>query len=360
MWTKNDVELATKTPGIDIVLAGHDHVRLVQSCKNDANPTKDIPLVKSGYDFHDLCTIDVTFGVDKEKMNAAKTKAAESTEAEKPEVMYSEPDAMMYEITQINVDDKKFEPHAETDETAKSIMADLNARMNKDIGHTAVTLEGRKEEIRVQETEFGNFVADLIRTQQSTEIGIVNVGGFRLNDVIPVGNFTHLTMQEMFPYPDNLIVIKVPAAILKEALEVSVALYPEAEGDWLAVSGLKFAFDPSKPANERIDPASIILASSGKPIDMNAEYTITANSFIGKGGGGFNCFEKEEVKMIVDPENTVSVLDMILQFCKRTSKDYTVLEKNKARLEKRLGIFNTSSKKPDDVSPDGKFIMIRP
>ena len=65
----------------------------------------------------------------------------------------------------------------------------------------------------------------------------------------------------MLPYPDNLIFLQVTGSIVKEALEKSVSLYPEAEGHWLAVSGLKFTFDQSKPAGERIDPASILTSS---------------------------------------------------------------------------------------------------
>ena len=38
-----------------------------------------------------------------------------------------------------------------------------------------------------------------------------------------------------------------------EALENAVSKYPQLEGRFLQVSGLKFAFDPSKPVGERVD-----------------------------------------------------------------------------------------------------------
>ena len=130
------------------------------------------------------------------------------------------------------------------------------------------------------------------------------MGGIRLNDVMPVGNFTHLTMQEMLPYPDFLIVVEVPGSIVKETLEHAVSLYPEAEGSWLAVSGLKFSFDPSKPAYERINPADILLPSN-QPIDLNAKYSLAMNSYAGTGGDGYDCLTKPEVKTLIDPENTL-------------------------------------------------------
>ena len=101
----------------------------------------------------------------------------------------------------------------------------------------------------------------MFRTEFNNDFGFINMGGIRLNDVMPVGNFTHLTMQEMLPYPDSIIVLKMPGSVVKEALEHAVSYYPEAEGSWLAVSGLKFSFDPSKPAYERINPADILLPS---------------------------------------------------------------------------------------------------
>ena len=37
-------------------------------------------------------------------------------------------------------------------------------------------------------------MADLIRTEYLTDFGFVNSGAMKLDDVVPVGTFTHLTM----------------------------------------------------------------------------------------------------------------------------------------------------------------------
>ena len=118
-------------------------------------------------------------------------------------------------------------------------------------------------------------------------------------------------MQEMLPYPDIMTVLEVPGSIVKEALEHSVSYYPLAEGNWLAVSGLKFTFDASKPAYERINPQEIILPS-GESIDLSAKYSLAVNSYVGGGGDGYECFTKPEVKLLVDPENTSGLIEMLL------------------------------------------------
>ena len=111
-------------------------------------------------------------------------------------------------------------------------------------------------------------------------------------------------MQEMLPYPDFLIVLELPGHVIKETLEHAVSLYPEAEGSWLAVSGLKFSFDPSKPSYDRINPADILLPNI-KPIDLNAKYTLAMNSYAGTGGDGFECLTNPAVKTLIEPENTL-------------------------------------------------------
>ena len=98
-------------------------------------------------------------------------------------------------------------------------------------------------------------MADLLRTDFLTDFGFVNVGAMRLDGVMPVGSFTQLTLQEVFPYPDTMTVLEVPGSIIEEALEHSVSLYPNPEnGKFLGISGLKFSFDASKPAYDRVDP----------------------------------------------------------------------------------------------------------
>lgn len=163
----------------------------------------------------------------------------------------------------------------------------------------------------------------------------------------------------MLPYVDFMTLLEMPGSIVKEALERSVDFLPEAESHWLAVSGLRFTCNSSKPVGERILPEDIILPS-GQPIDLNASYKIAINSFIGTGRDGYEMFTSPEVKVLIDPENSVSIMDLILQFFRKMSTSYIVKEKNEPRRQERIKVFNTSSTNPDDISPNGKWIILRP
>ena len=71
-------------------------------------------------------------------------------------------------------------------------------------------------------------------------------------------------------------------------------------------------------------------------------------------------FLKEEVKRITDDENSLWLIDLMKQFFNRTSKSYEPIPSRELRRAQRLRLFNTDDEDPENESPDGKWIMIRP
>ena len=134
-----------------------------------------------------------------------------------------------------------------------------------DIGWSAVDLEARDDYTRSSETNFGNFVADLMRTEYATDFALVNTGACRINQLIPAGPIQAKTLTGIYPFPDTMVVFKMPGSIFKEALEEAVSRYPTLDGRFPAISGFKLQFDPSKPKYERIGPTDINPDSNVKP-----------------------------------------------------------------------------------------------
>jgi len=52
------------------------------------------------------------------------------------------------------------------------------------------------------------------------------------------------------------------------------------------VSGLSFAYQLSRPAGQRIERSSVLLA--GRPLDPAANYRIVSNDFVWNGGDAFS------------------------------------------------------------------------
>src|SRR5690606_31862569 len=52
--------------------------------------------------------------------------------------------------------------------------------------------------------------------------------------------------------------------------------------------GFAYTYDLSRPAGDKIDPATITL--DGVPLDPSATYRVTANNFLADGGDSFSVF----------------------------------------------------------------------
>ena len=66
--------------------------------------------------------------------------------------------------------------------------------MGHTIGYVGDDLESRDSVIRKEETNFGNFIADLMRTEYLTDFALVNSGSFRKNGVIAAGPISLLNI----------------------------------------------------------------------------------------------------------------------------------------------------------------------
>ncbi|MBN1203679.1 MAG: bifunctional metallophosphatase/5'-nucleotidase [Myxococcaceae bacterium] len=166
--------------------------------------------------------------------------------------------------------------------------APLIAELSEPVGHPPVPLEARKAAVRSQETNLGSLVADALRAAAGTDVALVNGGAIRGDTVFPAGELTRREMLSIFPYRDQLVRLQVSGATLLAALENAVSKSAEdAEpGRFLQVSGLRFAFDPSRPRGQRVLCATV----AGKPLSPAATYSLATLSFLAGGKDGYEMF----------------------------------------------------------------------
>ena len=124
----------------------------------------------------------------------------------------------------------------------------------KAIATTTFALDGRDAANRAQESPLGDVVQDAIRLGTGADAAIMNAGTMRIDDVIPAGPITNYQIESIFLFPDEtrIMVFPITGARLREILEHGVAPTSVGKGAYLQVSGLKFSYDPSKPAGSRI------------------------------------------------------------------------------------------------------------
>lgn len=139
----------------------------------------------------------------------------------------------------------------------KSYADELNKLQEKVAVICETKLEARFSRVRTEETNLGNFIADLIRTEFQADFGHFNGGGLRANCVFDAGPLKHKFISQCLPNEDKIVKISLSGKLYKEVLENGISNYPKYDGRWPVTSGIMFEFDPSKEKGQRIVEGSL-------------------------------------------------------------------------------------------------------
>ncbi len=156
----------------------------------------------------------------------------------------------------------------------------VDAVLGTRIGKTEVDLDG--ENVRRQETNFGNFVADILLKASKADGVIINGGAIRTS--IKKGEIRVRDVYSALPFSNYIVAIRLTGRQIAEALEHGVA--DKEGGGFPQVAGLSFKYSPSGAKGARI--REILIA--GQPADPGKEYAIATNDFLAVGGDGYKAF----------------------------------------------------------------------
>ena len=177
------------------------------------------------------------------------------------------------------------------------LAAPLDEIRNTIVAASAAAIEGNRDVCRVQECEMGNLVADAMLERvrdQGVSIAIMNSGGLRAS--IDAGEVTMGEVLTVLPFQNTLATFKIKGTEVIAALENGVSQVEEVKGRFPQVAGIKFKWDPSKPAGEgRIVDVQIDNDGTWTAIDPEASYGVVSNNYVRGGGDGYDMFaEKAE------------------------------------------------------------------
>jgi 2',3'-cyclic-nucleotide 2'-phosphodiesterase (5'-nucleotidase family) len=185
----------------------------------------------------------------------------------------------------------------------QSCCKEANLSPSDILGEITVDLDANSNVVRIKETLIGNLICDGIKSEmdrrgETVDFVIMNGGGIRFNSnthpngIYKAGIFTSATIEEMLPFGDDNVIVKVTGKELKSIFERSVAQLPLAEGPFLQVSKeLKITIDTSKAPqiiNELVSPPIIVyrgnritsIKINNAEYDSLATYTLVVNGFI--------------------------------------------------------------------------------
>ena len=261
---REDKEVA-RCSDVDIIIGGHEHT-LLESHAGRA------PIFKMTSDARELGQIDLNISQTTGEIESIDWKVikVDSKTKDAPEF------AAVY---------KKY--------------ANLLAELSQPVGRSTVVLDARSAQNRTQETNVGNLVADSFRKALVADVGLMNGGSIRADELIPAGRILIRDVLSILPFKNKLVKIEVTGAMLKAALEHGVSrTAPGAEpGGFPQVSGVQFSFDASKSPGSRVVDVKV----NGQPLDETKKYTLATSTFIAlDGGDGYTMFKGAPVLLSPD------------------------------------------------------------
>ena len=285
---KLDRQLAKKVAGIDIIVGGHDHQYIHETCGNTI-------IVQDGARGEYLGVLRFTF-TDGEIINPTWEKILlDSTVGYEPKIRH----------------------------LIASYMAEYKDRLGEAIGKSSVNLDARRDVVRKHESNLGNFIADSwLAWFTHADIALVNSGTIRGDKVYPAGPVTYLTVNEILPFRGEVVSIKISGADLKQLLEISASALRvqgdgcldksrAASGGFFQMAGLRITIDLSKPSfcavysergisqltnpGSRILKAEVYLNGLWTPLDPSATYTMLVNKWTASGGDGYYILLREDI-----------------------------------------------------------------
>lgn len=261
----NDLKLAEAVDGIDIIVGGHTHTKLAEPKLVE----KDEPtlIVQAGQYSENLGLLDVEFDYWGTITAYAGELVALKDKAE----------------------------DAKAVEMLKPYKDKVTELQNQSVGTSAaVKLEGDRAVVRTQESNLGNLITDgmLAKAKSinpNTVIAVTNGGGIRAS--IDAGDITLGEVLTTMPFGNTLGIMNLKGSEIKAALEHSVSQAPKESGAFLHVAGMKFSYDSSKTAGERVVKIEV-KGTDGTytALDLTKNYLVATNTFTAKGGDGYTMF----------------------------------------------------------------------
>lgn len=189
------------------------------------------------------------------------------------------------------VDAGEVDPHDEIESLLLEYEAELEDELDEVIGQTEVELDVRNDTVRTEESNFGNWVTDVMRDEYDADVAIQNGGGIRSDELYPDGDITRRMAQDIFPFPNNTVLLEVRGEAITEAIELGVSTVEETHGRFPQVSGLSFVYDPDADPENRLEELTV----DGDDIDPEATYTLATNDFVAEGGDGYEMLADGDV-----------------------------------------------------------------
>jgi len=173
----------------------------------------------------------------------------------------------------------------------------LAVRDGNILGNASVFLDGRRNQVRTEETNLGNLTADanLALAQQ--------VAGKEAGDI------SQFDIETALSFNNGLTLLTVTAAELQELIEHAVSATEDGAtpGQFAQVGGVKFSFDPSLEPNSRVQSLAVVdsngsvtdtvVANGALQGDASRTFRVVTLTFLADGGDSYPFPETDRIDL---------------------------------------------------------------
>lgn len=263
-------ELAAQVSGVDLWLAGHEHMRVDEEVAATDGSTARV--IESGYYLYGLSLIDISGTLDAE--GQAQNVRIQAEELDYTSALDYEPSAAVGAVM----------------EEVKAAQAD---KLTQVVGQSPEDLPGVWEDLRIAQQKLGNVAADAYLLETGADVAFENAGGIRGS--IGAGDVTYGDIIGVSPYGNYVVTKEVTGAQLLEILETSTDIqveniaanesgeydaWPGNSGSYLQFGGLTMELTPVLEGGALTDLVIENVMVGGKPLDPARTYTVAVNNFL--------------------------------------------------------------------------------
>ena len=257
-----------KSQKVDIIIA-LTHLRMTDDrLLAELNP--DIDFIVGGHDHEPMVEVEGKTLITKAGANATALGMISVKGIRTPDEWIIQKD-----WRRVDVNPKTTKPNPAVT-AALAPYAQQLAPFEKVIGTSDVALDVREDTVREKESNFANYLTDVMRKEMGTDIALINGGAFRGDRVIPPGPLTLNDLFTVLLFENEMRAIQITGRQLLEQLENGVSKVGEKDGRFPQVSGMKFTFDPDQPVGQRITKVLI----GDEPLDLAKVYTMATIEFL--------------------------------------------------------------------------------
>jgi 2',3'-cyclic-nucleotide 2'-phosphodiesterase (5'-nucleotidase family) len=251
-------QLAEAVEGIDIIIDGHSHHRLLEG-----EWVNNTLIVQTGSHSSDIGMVRISFPPgDLRHISASLIDVTGATSLD-PEPQVAA------EVERYNA-------------LNEPILQEIVSYSSKD-------LVGERELVRTGQTNLGDAIVAAMLLESGADVAMINGGSIRTS--IAAGPVSRGDLIAVLPFGNTTAVIEVTGAELVAMLENGLSGYPEPSGAFPQVGGLTYSFNSEAEPGVRSSGWIV----SDRPLDPEAKYLLVTTDFLLAGGDNYEMLKGKRV-----------------------------------------------------------------